>query len=340
MMAGLLVGPLPAMSWAWAAAPPADAAEAPAARATALVRQGLALFQQGRYEQARSALTQAYALHPQVETLAELGFAELEAGHPVEAVQHLRQYVEQAGESAEKFSLVRDNWLPRAERQTVQLWIFARDSAEIRVDGIVAPHTPPGDRPAIGEPIVSQVIAPGEHDVSVRDGAFVASQHVVALAGSFVSLPFEGVPLAPVFWDELPPALSPPETRRPGRAPPWIPVIAIESAAVVAAGVGVGFGLAYEHEKSTADGLSAQVGPSGCLAPALTACGPLHADRRAERTDAEFARGFYAGAGAVAVLGAVAWFVWPSPKGPMASTPQPAIVMGPRATEAVLTGAW
>ena len=116
---GLLAGP----SWAWADPPAAasPANETPADRAAALAADGAALFEQGHYESARQVLAQAFEIDPQTKTLLHLAGAESNAGHPVEAAQHFRQYLSRSDASPDTVDIVRNEWLPRAEAEIARL---------------------------------------------------------------------------------------------------------------------------------------------------------------------------------------------------------------------------
>jgi tetratricopeptide (TPR) repeat protein len=123
--AAVLVGPLSGPCQAWADSPttadeaPNAAAAVPAAsaktQAAQATREGLNLFQDKQYEAARGAFARAFELDPQTETLVELGLAELQAGHAMEAVEHLREYLTRNDAPAANVDAVRTQWLPRAE---------------------------------------------------------------------------------------------------------------------------------------------------------------------------------------------------------------------------------
>jgi len=343
--AGLLVGCLHGPSWAWAAPPTPSATPYPAEpreRARAFARQGQDLYRDRHYEAAREALAHAYELDPQSETLAELALAELEAGHPVEAAAHLRQYLVRSDVPAKNLDAARIRWLPRAEAKTARVDVFVRPSADIRVDGLVPEHLPlPAGGPAPAEPFVSLVIAAGQHDLSVRDGTIERAQRLVVSGGDVIEVHFRrppDAPAAPIWTVSAIATPSPPDESRPRAR--WITVLAVEGAAVVMAGVGIGFGSAFEHFKSSADALIQQVGDSGCLSPANIACREVNRDRQAEGRYAVAANASYGVAGALAVLGLSTWLLWPSAKGPSAGALRPVAVMAPRTAEAALTGAW
>jgi hypothetical protein len=283
-----------------------------------------------------------------------LSLAELKGHHPVEAIQHLREYIGRSDVPAAKIDLARTKWLPLAVAQTARLDVFARPDAEIRVDGVVADRAPrPTENSAIpGDPLAASiVIAAGEHEVSVRDGTLAQSQHILANSGEVVEVHFQRVPDAqpPAATSTLPSTVILPRdsghSNTSTRAK-WITVLGLESAAVVAAGVAIGFSVAVEITASKANGLVGLVyaetgGNSGCLGPSpAPQCPELSRDRQAEHANAAWANRFYAGAGALAVIGAASFFLWPSRQKPSAGALQPAPILGDRTAGAMLTGAW
>ena len=347
LLVGHLAGPSPARAEP-ATAPPAP--ETPRDRAAAFAAQGHTLMHERRYEEAREAYAHAYELDPQSETLLNLGLAEHGADHPVEATLHLRAYLGRSDAPVAKIAIVRDHWLPLVEARTTQLRVFVRAGADIRVDGAMPERVLPAPTetgPTPGAPFITFLIAPGEHEVTARDGPLLQSEHVVARAGEGLDVHFQRLPDAPIAAPSTlsapPPGPVPNETPAPRHSGvPWIPLVAVEAAAVVAAGTAIGFGLAYDHFRSEADFLNGQVGPSGCLPMnADPQCPQLHSDRHTERTDAAIAEGLYATAGALAVLGGVLWLVWPAPRGgSSACLLHPIVWTADRTTGAAITGSW
>jgi hypothetical protein len=103
------------------------------------------------------------------------------------------------------------------------------------------------------------VIAAGEHEVSVREGTLAQSQHIVANSGEIVEVHFQHVPDAqpPAATSTLPSTVILPRDsgHSTSTRAKWITVLGLESAAVVAAGVAVGFSVAVESTASKANGL-------------------------------------------------------------------------------------
>ena len=344
LVCGLAAAPL---AWADSGGGRSPSSDTPGESAKELAERGVKLFREHQYESAREAFSRAYELEARTETLLELGLAELEAGQPVEASKHLREYLSRRDAPTAKLDVVRAKWLPRAEARTARLEVFVGAGAEIRVDGVIAsaalPPTQSGD--PTGGPLASIVIAAGEHEVSARQGTFEQSQHVSARAGEVVELHFQ-----------RPPPMSAPSATvwtsdRESHAvtnsgAKWITAAGLESAALVAAGAAIGFSVAVEHSATDANGLIQSVrtatgGNSGCLPPnQAPECGQVSRDRQSEHTNAAVANGLYVAAGAFAVAGAAAFLFWPSSKETSGSALHLVPVLGERAGGAGLVGVW
>jgi hypothetical protein len=115
---------------------------------------------------------------------------------------------------------------------------------------------------------------------------------------------------------------------------------------LAAAGVAIGFSVAVEHSASEANGLMQHVrsetgSDSGCLAPnPASACPQIHQDRDAEHANAVRANWLFAGAGTLAALGAVSFFVWPSHPDARVGNVHVTPVLGDRSAGAAVVGTW
>ena len=321
VIALLLLVASPSLAQAWGS-PAAQGDEgAPQEDEKTLLRKGSESFLHHDYEGARVALLRAYQLDPKPDTILKLGIAELQSGHPVEATQHLREYLTHAEEPSAKLELVRTKWLPRAEASTARLDVFAPAGAEILLDGVLQ------ERAAFstiyefktGKPSVSIVIAAGEHDVTARQGAMLEARHVVARGGELVELHFQRVPDAPspaptvIAAGAVAGALEKPSSGNGSNSRPrWIATIGLGTGAVVATGVAVGFSIAYEQNVSDANALRSQIGNGGCGLPSpATQCASLRSVDKAEQRNGSLANGFYVAGGATAALAVASWFLWP-----------------------------
>jgi len=354
--AGFLTVPVLGAVTAWADTPAPPGPSAPpdpsSESAPFLAAQGVKLFRAHAYEAACEAFTRAYALDPQSETLLELGLAEVEAGHPVRASKHLREYLGRTDALETKRDAVRTHWLPRVEAQTAHVAVFAPAGAEVRIDGAVPEPepatTPDPETPGAVPPTVVLVVA-GEHDVTAQNGALVQSQHVVANVGERIEIHFPRGP------DPTPPAAPAPawttpalvdRDRTPNSRARGIAVFGLESAAVVATGVAIGFSVAVENSASDANTLIGRVrmqtgGESGCLPPTpAPPCAQIARDRQDERNNAPLATGFYVGAGALAAIGAATFLAWPSRQETLGDTSHLVPLIDDRAAGAAWKGTW
>ena len=312
----------------------------------ALVRKGAELFKQQDYEGARAAFARAYELDPKATTLFNLALSELNSDHPVEAAKDLRDYLTHSEEPPAKLESVRTKWLPRAEAQTARLEVFAPAGAELVVDRVVQERVAPGGD-AKGPPASTSItVAAGEHDVTARQGSVEESQHVAARGGELVEVHFQ----------RLPDAAAPPPTTSvgwlgaesgpemgvsaaPSRAK-WITVIALSSGAVVAAAVGLGFGIAARDKANDAGSLHAEPGwtSTGCSgANAGSApCRELASAVDANRLNWGISTASYVCAGALAAASAATWVLWKPKSAALVARPS----VGARSGGLVLDGQW
>jgi hypothetical protein len=286
--------------------------------ANAFLRQGAELFKREDYEGARAAFARAYELEPKAATLFNLGLCELSADHPVEAAAHLREYLTHTDEPAPKLDSVRSKWLPRAEGRTARLNVFAPLGAQLAVDGVVQEPPIAAAGPS-GSPMASIVVAAGEHEVVARQGAAAESQHVAARGGELVELHFQRVPDAPGPTGALGWAATPERTESGRPRAKWITTLVLGSGAVVAAGVGVGFGVASLSQSKDVANLRNAIAPgsawtgttcSGGSAP----CRQLASDVAANRLNWGLSAASYVCAGALAAASVATWMLW-KPKG-------------------------
>jgi hypothetical protein len=330
------------VAWTWSS----EALGADAATSDALLREGGELFMHEDYEGARGAFARAYALEPRPATLFNLALSELNAGHPVEAAAHLREYVTHTDEPPAKLESVRTKWLPRAEARTTRLDVFAPSGAQLFVDGVAQePATPAPDAP--NAPTASIALAVGEHDVSTRQGTVSETQHVTARSGELVELHFQRVPDAPA---QAPPIERTASADAPASVgvktshPERVAVVVLGAGAVAAAGVGLAFDVGAQSKagdvQSTRNALAA--GPTwtnrecaGANA-ATRLCGQLKSEVDANRQDWTVAAISYVGAGVLGVASLVTWIGW-KPK-PGAFTARP--TLDARGAGFVLDGRW
>ena len=171
--------------------------------------------------------------------------------------------------------------------------------------------------------MISIAVAAGEHEVSARQGTLSETQHVTARGGELVELHFQRVAAAPapsvaIGWTGSGEAHERAESGA-SRAK-WITVVALGSAAVVAAGFGVGFGIAAANKASDAQNLQNSPGSdwssSRCYrASASPLCAQLASDVDSNRLNWSISAASYVGAGVLGAASLATWMLW-KPKSP------------------------
>jgi tetratricopeptide (TPR) repeat protein len=316
------------------------AADDPAA--SALVLQGGDLFKRENYEGARAAFARAYEIDPKAATLFDLALSELNGDHPVEAAAHLREYLTHADEPAAQLESVRTKWLPRAEARTARLDVFAPAGAQLAVDGAAAQDAKATTGPT-GAPMTSIAIAAGEHEVSARQGTLSETQHVTARGGELVELHFQRIAAAPaamaIGWT----GSGESRERAEGGASraKWLTVVALGSAAVVAAGFGVGFGIAAANKASDVQNVQNNPGSawssSRCYgASASPLCTQVKGDVDANRAYWTVSVASYVGAGVLGAASLATWMLWKPKSGAIAARP----MLGAQGGGLIVDGRW
>ncbi|MDP9149454.1 MAG: hypothetical protein M3O36_05880 [Myxococcota bacterium] len=313
--------------------------------ATALIWQGADHFKHEDYEGARAAFSRAYEMEPKAATLFNLALSELNAAHPVEAAAHLREYLTYSAEPAAKLESVRTKWLPRAEARTAHVNVFAPAGAQLSLDGSVQ-HGPKAIAGPNGTSLTSIVVAAGEHEVTARQETLSETQRVTARGGELVELHFQRVadatrPAAAVAW------ASGRETRERAESgearAKWMTVVALGSAAVVAAGFGVGFGLAAANKANAVQNVQNQISPgsawngSECLGPSASPlCTQLKRDVDTNRAYWTVSVASYVGAGVLGAASLATWMLWKPKAGAVTAHP----MLSAQSGGVVVNGCW
>lgn len=132
-------------------------------------------FRNGRYEEARQAFSECYALMPKSDVLRNLSISEIQSGHYVEAARHLTVLLSGADLPAN----VREeatHRLAQAEAQIGRLNVSVDvPGATLSIDGV-----PVGRTPLDG----AWYIEPGQHEITIRKEGYPGdSRQIYALAG-------------------------------------------------------------------------------------------------------------------------------------------------------------
>lgn len=147
--------------------------------ATEMARQrfqeGVTFFDQGKYEKARAAFLQAYALKKHPDVLLNLAQSELRSGHEADAATHFAQYLRENPDAPPAKKQEAEIGLTASKAKVAEVAVQVdKSGAEVFVDGESR-----GKAPLEG-PIY---LAPGNHTLEARDGGQTATAQVTATAG-------------------------------------------------------------------------------------------------------------------------------------------------------------
>jgi hypothetical protein len=243
--------------------------------------EGVKLFDEKKYDPARTAFLQAYALKKHPDVLLNLAQTELLSGHALDAAVHFREFLKDPATASHPKRGDAEKGLADARTRIgrVQVTVDVAD-ADVLLDGKKVGTSP------LAEAID---VAPGPHVVEVRKAGKTTNQGVVANEGKIViaNLVLEGntpAVVPPATGKVEPPPPPPSASSAPARPPkkeedepgprvstsgkrePFVhwathSPIAFTGAgvAVLGLGLGVGFLLASSSAQSNADSLAGQL---------------------------------------------------------------------------------
>jgi len=146
------------------------------AKAREMFMQGVDHFDSGRYEDARTAFLQAYALtrHPAV--LLNLGQSELKGKHVESGGNHLQQFLREHKSATAAQKAAANAGIAEARRRTgFVILIVDRDGAQLAIDG----------QPVGTSPLVDPVfVKPNKHQASATIGSRTARVDFTAKRGT------------------------------------------------------------------------------------------------------------------------------------------------------------
>jgi len=225
-------------------------------------QEGVRLYDQGKYEEARAAFLQAYALKKHPAVLLNLAQSELRSNHPVEAARHFSEFLRDnpSAEAAERKAA--QDGLTAARTQTGQIDVKVDvDGADVFVDGELVGRSP------LAAPID---VAPGTRKVEARfPGHPTQTLDVSAQVGQVAPA---SLTMGASGGATPPPTTGPEEggdgsyaVSTEGRQPfvDWFVedkvAWATAGAAVVGLGMGIGFALASRSASNNADNIAGQI---------------------------------------------------------------------------------
>lgn len=157
-------------------------------------KDGVAALDAGRYDEARAAFLQAYALQRHPAVLLNLGHSELKAGHPVEAGNHLQTFLREFGGATpeQKQTALDDIATARKQASTLKITVDVA-GAQISVNGQVVGQSPMAD------PVF---VLPGVQTIVVTKGDRSATTSTETRKGqegsAVLSIGESGAPAVPV----------------------------------------------------------------------------------------------------------------------------------------------
>ncbi len=256
---------------------PADAQPARDDPFTDMARQrfqeGVKLYDQGKYEEARAAFLQAYALKKHPAVLLNLAQSELRSNHPVEAARHFSQFLRENSNAEAAERKTAQEGLASARARTARLDIRVNiPGADVFVDDELLGRSPlpePVDAPAGTRRI--EVKMPGYPTASLTVNGVVGKTETVNVTLQSA----ESVAPAPAAGTE-PASTTPEPASEPGKdegvsvttegRKPFIQWMKDDQVAWATGGatvVGLGFGLAFallsKTASNNADNIASQI---------------------------------------------------------------------------------
>src|SRR6266566_6478041 len=97
--------------------------------------EGVKFFDQKRYEEARAAFLQAYALKRHPAVLLNLAQSEIRSGHPLEAARHFSGYLRESANTSPAERAEAEKGLASARTKVGRIHVAAPAGAEVVLDG-------------------------------------------------------------------------------------------------------------------------------------------------------------------------------------------------------------
>jgi hypothetical protein len=183
--------------------------------ARARYEEGVKAFDAGRFEDARAAFLQAYALKRHPAVLLNLGQSELRSGHVEDAGMHLQQFLREMPSASPDQKSTAEKGIAEAKRKTgYVVTIVDANGADIAVDGTFVGKSPMLD-------VI--FVKPGAHTISASYGGKTALSKVdvkmgAASAANLV-LGTSGAPIAATPAPTPTPAVNPTPAPTPTPTP-------------------------------------------------------------------------------------------------------------------------
>ncbi len=192
-------------------------------------QEGVKAFDSGRFEDARAAFLQAYALKRHPAVLLNLGLSEIRSGHPEDGGNHLQQFLRENPSASPDQKTSAEKGVADAKKKSGYVVIGVDvNGAELSIDGAAVGKSP------LLDPVF---VKPGKHTVVATHQGKSATTNVDAKPGTAAAanLSIGGGPpvVAPVVAPV--PGPGPAATTPPPAAPPPGPVGPVEPQPIASA---------------------------------------------------------------------------------------------------------
>ena len=151
--------------------------------AKARFEEGLKRYEQQDYEGARVAFQQAYSVLHAVDILYNLALSELRSNRPVEALNHLQEYLKDKRPTEEERAKA-SKYLAEAHAKTGHVFVDAPGGAQVLFDDVSLAGKAP-----VKDPVT---VSAGKHVCSIRLDGKTQTVEVVASPGQSVTVRFTG----------------------------------------------------------------------------------------------------------------------------------------------------
>jgi tetratricopeptide (TPR) repeat protein len=278
--------------------------------AKARFEEGLKRYEQQDYEGARVAFQQAYSVLHAVDILYNLALSELRSNRPVEALNHLQEYLKDKRPTEEERAKA-SKYLAEAHAKTGHVFVDAPAGAAVLMDDVNLDKKAP-----VKDPVT---VSAGKHVCSIRLDGKTQTVEVVANPGQSVTVRFTGS------GEKAPEVLEGQQARAngDGPAPPpasggWgtgktVTVVALGVGAVGAVVAGVVFKLGQDSAQSDAQSISSANPGLNCPAnPNAAACSQLSDKKSTYDSDRMLSVVMFGVGGALAASAVASAIFWPN----------------------------
>jgi hypothetical protein len=171
-----LAAPTLGLGWGLGELPSAYAQDKKTELAREKFNEGVAAYDAGQFEKARTLFLQAYALkrHPLV--LLNLGQSELKSGHIEDGGNHLQQFLREHENPTAQQKKDADAGIAEAQKKTgYVIFIVDQDGADLTIDGVSIGKSPLAD---------PYFVTPGKHEATAAKGKNADSRSFEAKKGT------------------------------------------------------------------------------------------------------------------------------------------------------------